>query len=94
MLFFASWGLDGSGILILVTGGTGFVGRHLAGQFVADNRRVRVLSRTPSRHQNHGRQFTMIVDHDRDDPLPRMVAEYRGQPERVRCSPKLPWAYG
>lgn len=34
--------------MILLTGGTGFVGRHLVSQFVADNRRVRVLSRTPS----------------------------------------------
>jgi nucleoside-diphosphate-sugar epimerase len=35
--------------VILVTGGTGFVGRHLVGQLVTDNRRVRVLSRTPGR---------------------------------------------
>lgn len=35
--------------MILLTGGTGFVGRHLARQFVADGRRVRVLSRTPGR---------------------------------------------
>ncbi|HVT40686.1 MAG TPA: NAD(P)-dependent oxidoreductase, partial [Gemmatimonadaceae bacterium] len=33
--------------MILLTGGTGFVGRHLARQFVADRRPVRVLSRTP-----------------------------------------------
>ena len=33
--------------MILLTGGTGFVGRHLARQFVADGRQVRVLSRTP-----------------------------------------------
>ena len=35
--------------MILLTGGTGFVGRHLATQFVADGRRVRVLSRAPAR---------------------------------------------
>lgn len=35
--------------MILLTGGTGFVGRHLTAQFLADNRRVRVLSRDPGR---------------------------------------------
>lgn len=35
--------------MILLTGGTGFVGRHLVHQFVADGRPVRVLSRTPGR---------------------------------------------
>ena len=35
--------------MILLTGGTGFVGHHLARQFVTDDRRVRVLSRTPGR---------------------------------------------
>lgn len=35
--------------MILLTGGTGFVGRHLVQQFVADGRPVRVLSRTPGR---------------------------------------------
>ena len=35
--------------MILLTGGTGFVGRHLASQFVTDGRRVRVLSRAPGR---------------------------------------------
>jgi len=35
--------------VILLTGGTGFVGRHLVTQFVTDGRRVRVLSRTPGR---------------------------------------------
>lgn len=35
--------------MILLTGGTGFVGRHLVQQFVADGGRVRVLSRTPGR---------------------------------------------
>ena len=35
--------------MILLTGGTGFVGRHLARQLIADGRRVRVLSRTPGR---------------------------------------------
>lgn len=33
--------------MILLTGGTGFVGRHLAQQFVIDGRSVRVLSRRP-----------------------------------------------
>lgn len=33
--------------MILLTGGTGFVGRHLVSQLVADGRHVRVLSRTP-----------------------------------------------
>ena len=35
--------------MILLTGGTGFVGRHLVLQFVADGRQVRVLSRVPGR---------------------------------------------
>ncbi len=35
--------------MILLTGGTGFVGHHLASQFVFEGRRVRVLSRTPDR---------------------------------------------
>ena len=35
--------------MILLTGGTGFVGRHLARQFIADARRVRILSRAPGR---------------------------------------------
>jgi nucleoside-diphosphate-sugar epimerase len=35
--------------LILLTGGTGFVGRHLASQFAFEGHRVRVLSRTPDR---------------------------------------------
>lgn len=35
--------------MILLTGGTGFAGRHLVTQFVAEGRRVRVLSRTPGR---------------------------------------------
>ena len=35
--------------MILLTGGTGFVGRHLTSQFVTDGRRVRVLSRAPGR---------------------------------------------
>ncbi|HEY8062891.1 MAG TPA: NAD(P)-dependent oxidoreductase [Gemmatimonadales bacterium] len=33
--------------MILLTGGTGFVGRHLIHQFALDSRPVRVLSRTP-----------------------------------------------
>ena len=35
--------------MILLTGGTGFVGRHLARQLLAEGRPVRVLSRTPGR---------------------------------------------
>ena len=35
--------------MILLTGGTGFVGRHIITQFVADTRHVRVLTRTPGR---------------------------------------------
>ena len=35
--------------MILLTGGTGFVGRHLVLQFVAEGHRVRVLSRNPGR---------------------------------------------
>jgi nucleoside-diphosphate-sugar epimerase len=35
--------------VILLTGGTGFAGRHLALEFVAAGRQVRVLSRTPGR---------------------------------------------
>lgn len=35
--------------MILLTGGTGFIGRHLVRQFVAENRNVRVLSRQPCR---------------------------------------------
>ncbi|MGH7593482.1 MAG: NAD-dependent epimerase/dehydratase family protein, partial [Gemmatimonadales bacterium] len=34
--------------MILLTGGTGFVGRHLLQQFVTDGHPVRVLSRAPS----------------------------------------------
>ncbi len=35
--------------MILLTGGTGFVGRHLARGLIADGQEVRVLSRTPRR---------------------------------------------
>ena len=35
--------------MILLTGGTGFVGRHLVQQFTIDARPLRVLSRTPGR---------------------------------------------
>lgn len=35
--------------MILLTGGTGFVGRHLVQRLVADGRQIRVLSRTPGR---------------------------------------------
>jgi nucleoside-diphosphate-sugar epimerase len=35
--------------VILLTGGTGFVGRHLAQQFITNGRRVRILSRAPGR---------------------------------------------
>jgi nucleoside-diphosphate-sugar epimerase len=35
--------------VILLTGGTGFVGRHLLQQLMIDSRPVRVLSRTPGR---------------------------------------------
>lgn len=34
--------------MILLTGGTGFAGRHLVQQFVADGRVVRILSRSPA----------------------------------------------
>lgn len=37
--------------MILVTGGTGFIGRHLVNQLLAEGRPVRVLSRTPERHR-------------------------------------------
>ena len=37
------------GVVILLTGGTGFVGRHLARQFISDRSAVRVLSRQPGR---------------------------------------------
>lgn len=35
--------------MILATGGTGFVGRHLVGRLLAEGRTVRVLSRDPAR---------------------------------------------
>ena len=40
--------------MILLTGGTGFVGRHLARQFIADARRVRILSRAPGKAELPG----------------------------------------
>jgi nucleoside-diphosphate-sugar epimerase len=37
-----------SGAPVLVTGGTGFLGRHLVGRLLGTGRRVRILGRTPA----------------------------------------------
>ena len=55
---------------IVVTGATGFVGRRLVGQLLADGARVRVVVRTPARLPDAVRgQVEVVVGDLRDDRL-------------------------
>ncbi len=47
---------------VLITGGTGFIGRALVERFLADNNQVSVLSRDPSRYRRHFSQTINLME--------------------------------
>lgn len=61
--------------MILLTGGTGFVGRHLVQQFIADGHHVRVLSRTPGRIALPASASWVLGDLTDPDSLPAALCD-------------------
>jgi NADH dehydrogenase len=64
--------------MLLITGGTGFVGRHLTARLVAEGEPVRVLARRPAELPGDGRlPGAQVVTGDVSD-LPSLLSAAEG----------------
>src|SRR5687768_7075469 len=63
--------------MILLTGGTGYVGSHLLGRLRRRNEPIRVLARDPDRHRQLAAEKVEVVKGDVSDPQ-RLHAAMKG----------------